>query len=96
MWREGLYLYGLLNSDHQSPYRHHPAFKEFATAPNQLLKRLYFVREEMLNRGYHPKELPPELYDLIEPYPKEWKTLEEQIEILKNKRNTIKSCKCKI
>jgi hypothetical protein len=53
------------------------------------------IREEMLKRGYHPKELPPRPADTtFESI--EWQPLNLQIERLKEKRSTIKSCKCKI
>jgi hypothetical protein len=49
----------------------------------------------MLKRGYHPKELPPRPSDTMFE-PTEWQSISEQIKRLKEKRQTVKSCKCKI
>jgi len=94
MWREGLGAYKIITEDKKG-YRNHPAVKEFKNYPARLHERLCLVREEMLKRGYHPKQL-PEIdtvgfevrYVAIET---PWQTLEEQIEVLSNK-----NCKCNI
>lgn len=90
MWREGLGCYKII-TENKKGYRNHPAVKEFENHSWHLLKRLYFVREEMLNRNYNPKKLPPEQFEFIGKEPIPWQTLEQQIEILKGK-----GCKCKI
>lgn len=99
MWREGLYAYNLLIFGYPSPYRHHPAFREFEQSPGELRNRLQLVQIEMLKREYHPKKLPEQQTPIgvftLGPI-HEWKTFDEQIEILKHKRKTIKNCKCKI
>lgn len=91
MWREILGAWEII-SKHKKGYANHPAVKEFELCPGALYDRLQFVREEMLARGYHPKEFYIENENkLIRCWPKEWQTLEEQIEILKSK-----GCKCKV
>jgi hypothetical protein len=91
MWREGLGAYKII-TENKKGYRNHPATQEFIDAPYELWRRLGLVREEMLKRKYHPKDMPKKPYPLsvpeYEPI-KEWQTLEEQIEILK-----AKGCKC--
>lgn len=89
MWREGLGAYKII-TENKKGYRNHPAVKEFENAPVLLWNRLYLVRKEMLHRGYNPKELPPEP-NFLPRVLNEWQTLEEQVEILKNK-----NCKCKL
>lgn len=86
MWREGLGAYKVI-TENKKGYRNHPAVKEFEDNALELKNRLYFVRKEMLARGYHPKPLPdaPMTHGKV----KEWQTLEEQIEVLKNKH-----CQC--
>ncbi len=92
MWREGLGCYSILVNDKKA-YRNHPAVKEFEGIPCCLWERLFFVREEMLNRGYHPKELPQfvdgqrKAHQAYTP----WQTLEEQVAVLK-----AKGCDCRI
>lgn len=94
MWRESLGCYKILTEDKKG-YRSHPAVKEFENNVYLLWERLLLVRNEMMNRGYNPKPIPRFLfknYNSFEDtgyYP--WQTLEEQIEILKNKH-----CKCNI
>ena len=94
MWREGLGAYKII-TENKSGYRNHPAIKEFEKCQGRLYLRLYKVREEMIARGYHPKELPvwQEFGNGIfyVPIEEPWQTLDEQIEILK-----AKGCKCKI
>lgn len=92
MWREGLGCYKIITENMQVSYAKHPATLEFIDRPQSLWHRLEKVREEMIGRGYHPKELPVEMsfgntFGKI----KEWQTLEEQIEVLKTK-----NCKCRI
>lgn len=96
MWREGLGAYKIITEDKKG-YRNHPAVKEFENAPATLWLRLYYVRLEMIKRGYNPKELPDnhEIHIRLHINGKEeyhpWQTLEEQITILKSK-----GCECKI
>jgi hypothetical protein len=88
-------MINIIVENKNSPYKNHPATKEFKNCPDKLWDRMKLIREEMLKRGYHPKELPLRPSDTIfEPI--EWQSLETQIERLKEKRSTIKSCKCKI
>jgi hypothetical protein len=90
MWREGLGAYKIVTGEVDGgSYKNHPATKEFRYAPQYLWMRLKMVREEMLKRGYHPKELPA--YDFTACTPDPWQTLEEQIKIIRSK-----NCKCKI
>jgi hypothetical protein len=102
MWREGLGAYKIITENKQCSYANHPATLEFTDHPELLWMRLHKVREEMLKRGYHPKEMPhpvtcetfpyDENFDLIGEHSlREWQTLEEQIEIIKGK-----GCKCLI
>lgn len=91
VWREGLGCYKII-TENKKGYRNHPATKEFEHSPVSLRHRLGLVREEMLKRGYHPKEfdsLP--IFIGKEPAPIEWQTLEEQISVLK-----AKGCKCNV
>jgi len=96
-WREGLGAYKII-TENKTGYRNHPAVKEFKDAPQELHDRLKQIREEMLKRGYHPKELGLSWFNKgyldgdghyqpnqLTP----WQTLEEQIKILKTK-----GCKC--
>lgn len=89
VWREALGAYKIITEDKKG-YRNHPAVKEFENAAGCLWERLHFIREEMLRRGYHPKELPA-FVDCASHDQKEWQTLEQQIEILKTK-----GCKCHV
>ena len=93
MWREGLGAYKII-TENKKGYRNHPAVKEFANAPQALWNRLFILRQEMLNRGYNPKELPftpNEITDFKYSDIEEWQTLDEQIAVLKTK-----GCKCNI
>ncbi len=91
VWREGWGCYNIITQDKKG-YRNHPAVKEFEYSPSALWLRLMAVRNEMVSRGYHPKEL-PELKDRDAevPQPIPWQSLEQQIEVLKSK-----GCKCQI
>lgn len=93
MWREGLGAYKIIIENRTDlSYWKHPATQEFVNAPVYLWIRLKQIRKEMLNRGYHPKELPemPKPQNTSQKI-KQWQTLEQQIEIIKSKK-----CKCKI
>ncbi len=92
MWREGLGCYKILTEDKKG-YRNHPAVKEFENALLALWIRLKITREEMLKRGYNPKELPdmPSFELLGNKVRNDWQTLDEQIEVLK-----LKGCVCKV
>jgi len=70
-------------------YRNHPATKEYEDCPELLWHNLSLMRNEMLKRGWHPKEL-PERIEFGGQY-KEWQTLEEQIDRLKEK-----GCECRL
>ena len=97
MWREGLGAWAILNNpQRKSPYRNHPAVKEFWYAPAALYYRLSIVRAEMVARGYNPKPLPLPFSAYPKDVIKEWQTFEEQLEILKMKRKTIKNCTCEV
>lgn len=88
MWRESLGCFKII-TEGKKGYRNHPAVKEFQDAPWQLLKRMHQVRNEMLKRCYHPKDIPPLRSAYLESSVKQWQTLQEQVEILK-----AKNCKC--
>ncbi len=90
MWREGLGCYKII-TENKKGYRNHPAAKEWIGFPELLWYRLENVRDEMVKRGYHPKETPECIVGnkSIHERPKEWQTLKEQVEILK-----AKGCKC--
>lgn len=97
MWRESLGAYSII-TEGKKGYRNHPAVKEFNGSVWHLFIRLEKIREEMLKRGYHPKELPGGGYysgslkvinSNTKPTP--WQTLEEQITHLKSK-----GCKCDV
>lgn len=98
LWREGLGCIQIVLNKKKG-YSNHPAVKEFQDAPLYLLGRMLRVRHEMLRRGYHPKEIDIRQFGLM-PYLEdeftkqkvnEWQTLEEQIEVLKQK-----GCRCDI
>lgn len=93
VWREGLGCYKIITEDKKG-YRNHPATKEFIGASFALWNRLETIRNEMILRGYKPKEMPMippadcmDSLKVIVP----WQTLEEQIEVLKSK-----GCKCNV
>lgn len=90
MWREGLGCYKIITEDKKG-YRNHPAVKEFEDNHFALWVILYLVRNEMLERGYNPKELPEPTKQKNEKWIKPWQTLKEQVEVLK-----AKGCKCNI
>jgi len=94
VWREALGCYKII-TENKKGYSNHPATIEFKDCPDKLYKRLELIRSEMLSRCYHPKDLPAKCKD-TNSEPKEWQSLEEQLERLKEKRLTIKSCKCNI
>lgn len=91
MWREGLGCYKII-TENKKGYRNHPAVKEFENGVDSLWDRLNTVRNEMIDRGYHPKIMPklPIIHFFVRNV-KPWQTLEQQVEILK-----AKGCKCKI
>lgn len=92
MWREGLGCYKIVTCQVSGgSYKNHPAVKEFENDTIELIRRLCLVREEMLSRGYNPKELKLDNIFTSSEVFKPWQTLEEQIEIIKKK-----GCKCKI
>jgi len=93
-WRECLGMYDIILNDRKG-YRNHPATKEYENCPDRLWVYLQSVRKEMLRRGYNPKEMPIKCKKTNK-RKKQWQSLEEQIERLKEKRKTIPSCKCKI
>lgn len=92
MWREGLGCYKIVTYQVDGgSYKNHPAVKEFMGYSLDLSRVLVKVREEMLKRGYHPKEL--ELGNVFtsgDSYTP-WQTLEEQIKVLQSKH-----CPCKL
>jgi len=90
MWREGLGMYKII-TENKSGYRNHPATLEFIGKPHLLYTRLQLVRNEMLSRNYHPKELPKFIFGQYSGKNKQWQTYAEQVEVLKNK-----NCSCKI
>lgn len=91
VWREGLGCYKII-TENKKGYRSHPAVKEFENAPWQLVKRLHIIRQEMIHRGYKPQVKIPELKSAyLESRIAEWQTLEEQINILRDKK-----CKCSV
>lgn len=93
VWRESLGCYKII-TENKKGYRNHPAVKEFENNVGELRLRLRDIRKEMLNRGYHPKELPfPEngLTGVTFGKINTWQTLEEQIEVLKEK-----GCNCQV
>ena len=89
MWCEGLGAYKII-TENKKGYRNHPATQEFIDAPLALWHRLLQVKLEMEYRGYHPKEIPPKPQNSTGSI-NLWQTLEEQIQILKDKK-----CKCNI
>lgn len=93
-WRETLGMYSIIINNKKG-YSRHPATQEYINCPDKLWDYLHLLREEMLRRGYKPKELPPKP-PATSNEPKEWQTLEEQIERLKEKRQTILICRCDI
>lgn len=90
-WRESLGMYSIIINN-KSGYRNHPATQEYIDCPELLHDRLTQVRNEMLKRGYHPKEL-PEKQSFGGKY-KEWESLKIQTDKLKEKSRTIPSCQC--
>jgi hypothetical protein len=89
VWREGLGCLKII-TEGKKGYRNHPATQEFINAPSQLLERLYRIRQEMLHRGYKPKEI-PSCRILDTGIVKEWESLEVQREKLK-----AKGCSCRV
>lgn len=91
-WREALGCYKIITQNKKG-YRNHPAVKEFENYNGNLYDRLLLIRNEMLKRGYHPKEMPPMYSPMIymDKNESEWQTLEQQIEVLKSK-----NCNCKV
>lgn len=92
MWREGLGCWKIVNGDVDGGgYRNHPAVKEFMGNSLILAGILTEVREEMVRRHYHPKEFQRgNVFTSSNTY-KPWQTLDQQIEVLKNKH-----CDCKL
>lgn len=84
MWRESLGCYKII-TENKKGYNNHPATQEFIHCPSALYERLQLVRQERLNRSYHPKEL-PNYEGVYTGTTKEWQTLEEQIEVLQAKK----------
>jgi uncharacterized protein (TIGR02328 family) len=88
VWREALGAYKIITENKQG-YRNHPATQEFIHSPELLHKRLRVIRNEMIRRGYHPKEL-PELVTFGGDI-REWENKEQQINKIKSK-----NCNCKV
>lgn len=90
VWREGLGAYKIITEKRTDlSYYKHPATQEFKDCTEALHQRLSLIRQEMLNRGYNPKEL-PELISFGGQV-KEWQSIDEQINLIKSK-----GCKCNI
>jgi hypothetical protein len=89
MWREGLGCYKIV-TEGKKGYRNHPATKEFINAPGKLWDRLNIVREEMLSRGYNPKEMPIRFHG-PDAQNSDWQDYDEQLMVLRSK-----NCNCKI
>jgi len=89
VWREGLGCYKIITEDKKG-YRNHPATQEFIECSFALWTRLQIIREEMLKRGYNPKDMPT-LPRSSKINSKEWQTYKKQVEILK-----AKGCECKV
>lgn len=87
-WREILGAYKII-TENKKGYRNHPATQEFLNAPEALHERMSLIRQEMLSRGWNPKELPERVEFGGEV--KEWQSLEEQTIHLRSK-----GCNCKI
>jgi len=93
-WREALGCFKII-TEGKKGYSKHPATKEYIHAIKRLYIMLYIIRQEMLKRGYHPKELPRFTFITSEKERrKTWQSLKEQIEVLKEKKKTKKWCKC--
>lgn len=90
VWRESLGCYAIITQGKRG-YRNHPAVIEFSHAPWRLLQRMHVIRDEMLRRGYHPKEIPPVMSAYLEDGVKEWQSLDEQCAVLRGK-----GCECKV
>lgn len=88
VWRESLGAYKIITEDKQG-YRNHPATQEFINCPELLHQRLQIIKAEAVKRGYNFKEVPPLV--TFAGKPKEWQTLNQQIEVLKTKQ-----CECKL
>jgi hypothetical protein len=81
VWREALGCYKII-TENKKGYRNHPAVIEFTNAKSILWERLYIIRQEMLKRGYHPKELPEKPIQSEFERVVEWQSLEQQKQIL--------------
>ena len=95
LWREArIMFYGIIND--KPGWRNHPARKEFENCPDKLWDRMMLVKNEADKRGLNFKApIPPRPKESgIEPI--EWQSLEEQIEILKQKSKDIERCKCRL
>jgi len=100
-WREGLGCLNILLFNKKG-YSNHPQVKQYEHDILALLWILCYVRQVMLAREYHPKEIldsdekweayiklrMEQMYKRLE-IP--WQTLEEQTEILRNK-----NCDCEV
>jgi hypothetical protein len=91
-WRESLGMYKIITENKtQLSYWKHPQTKEYVNAPVLLWQKLLLIRREMLNRGYHPKQMPKLIKTRSKQVMHRWQTLSQQIELLKSKK-----CNCKI
>lgn len=96
-WRESLGCHKIITEYYATGkklgYFNHPQVQQYLDKPQKLFSILDTTRNEMIKRGYNPKPLPDvncegkPLFGKL----KEWQTLEEQIEVLKNK-----NCDCKV
>ena len=87
-WREGLGLYKILQKG-EGGYYNHPQTKMYHNARHAQWELLKATREEMLNRDWNPKELPPEPEQ--DGSPVDWQSLDEQIKLLQEK-----DCDCNL
>ena len=90
LWREANGAYKII-TENKKGYSNHPAVLEFKKAPLALCDRLYWVRYEMLKRGYNSKPMPSSPVNIVPNEVEQWETLQEQIEILKAKK-----CDCQL
>jgi len=95
MWNESWIAFNGIK-ENKNGWRTHPARKEFEQCPDRLWDRLQLVKKEADKRGFNFIKPFPQRPRRTNNKPKEWQTLNEQINVLVEKRELIESCNCDI
>jgi hypothetical protein len=89
-WREALGVWSVINNNKKG-YSRHPEILRWINNTEGLYNKLKEIRNEMLRRGYSPKEIPQPVKALVNGKFELVNTIEEQIINIRNK-----GCECSV